>query len=73
MTDTWIDGGGVLPDRPLDAGSRIRFSPTGDPSDDIVAYVQDGALHVRGMWKMIDIRQVAVNSLDVVTMGFPPR
>lgn len=72
MTDTFIDGGGVIPDAPLPAGTWIRFIL--DPAlrdNDIIAHVQDGKLHVRGVYRPLDTEQTAVNALDVVTLPMP--
>jgi alkyl hydroperoxide reductase subunit AhpC len=71
-TDTYVDGGGVLKDQPLTAGSRIRFvlDPE-DRSKDVVAYIENGALHVRGCYRMLDTLQSAVNAIDVIAMPWP--
>lgn len=48
MTDTFISGCGVLPDAPLGDGIRLRLSPTGNPSEDVEVYVEDGQIHLVG-------------------------
>lgn len=66
MTDTWIDGSGVVADEPLPEGAWIRFVL--DPEireKDVVAYVQGGKLHVVGPWRMLDIEQRALNIVDI--------
>ena len=72
MTDTYIDGGGVVPDAPLPAGTRIRFVLDASLRDnDVVVHVQNGKLHVRGVNRPLDTEQVAVNALDVITLRMP--
>ena len=43
-----LSGGGVLPDQPLPAGTRLRLSPTGDPAADVEVWVEDGQVHLAG-------------------------
>jgi hypothetical protein len=48
VTDTFISGGGIFDDQELPDGSRIRFRPTGNPSEDIDVWVEDGRVHLAG-------------------------
>ena len=71
MTDTYIDGGGVVPDAPLPAGSFIRFSPTGDPKDDITVHVENGGLTVAGQYRELSIGPRAMNIVRIRSVRPP--
>lgn len=54
MTDTFLDGGGVLSDRELPAGTRLRFRPDPEhPELDLTAWVENGVLVVAGPWSVV--------------------
>ena len=53
MTDTFISGCGVFPDAALPEGTRLRLSPTGNPSEDVEVYVEDGHIHLVGHYTPI--------------------
>jgi hypothetical protein len=71
VTDTYIDGGGVVPDAPLPAGTRIRFSPTGDPRDDITVHVENGALTIAGQYRQLAVHPRAMNIVRVISVRPP--
>lgn len=49
--DTFIDGCGVLKDTPVGKGIRIRFRLAEDRQQDITVHVEDGRLHIYGMYR----------------------
>jgi hypothetical protein len=69
-TDTYVDGGGVLKDQPLTAGSVIRFVI--DPEDrerDITVHVVPGAgVMVKGMWNPIITHPMQSTQVMVTTL-----
>lgn len=68
MTDTYLSGGGVMPDQPLEPGTRITFRLYGSANEAIDVYVQDGVLHVVGQYRVIVTTRVEDNHLIVDTV-----
>jgi cytosine/adenosine deaminase-related metal-dependent hydrolase len=64
-TDTYVDGGGVFADTPLDAGTRLRLCPTDDPTEDVNVWVNDGKIHVVGQYSPLAVRHAALNHVIV--------
>lgn len=50
-TNTFVDGCGVFPDTPIGEGTRIRFRLAKDRQQDISVYVENGRLHILGMYR----------------------
>lgn len=67
MTDTWVDGCGVIADQPLGDGVRVRFRLDTDPLHDVTARVADGRLHVAGMNSPLTIEPIEPHRLTVTT------
>ena len=65
MTDTFLDGGGVLPDTELPEGTRIRFRLLGGNAEAVNVFVEDGVLHVVGQYRPVHARRVGANHLTV--------
>jgi hypothetical protein len=69
VTDTFISGGGIFDDQELPDGSRIRFRPTGNPSEDIDAWVEDGVVYLAGHYRRLRAagqgNRVAVRLVDL--------
>lgn len=65
MTDTFIDGCGVVKDQPLPEGTRLRLCPTEDPSEDVTVFVFDGAVHLVGQYSPLDSCPTARNRVAV--------
>lgn len=49
--DTFVDGCGVFKDTPVGKGTRIRFRLAEDRQQDITVHVEDGRLHIYGMYR----------------------
>jgi hypothetical protein len=71
-----LDGGGVVADtvllteRPM-LPVRLRLHPTGDPSEDVTVFVEDGVVHVVGQYGTVHAERLAANhvGLSVVKPG----
>lgn len=61
VTDVFVDGGGVVPDGPLPEGCRVRFSPSGDPAEDLTVWVEGGWLRVAGQYGTVHWEREAPN------------
>jgi hypothetical protein len=66
--DTFIDGCGVVSDTPIGTGTRIRFRLEDDRQQDISVYLEDGVLHVLGMYRPLVVVSVEDNHVDVSTI-----
>lgn len=64
-TDTYVDGGGVFADQPLEAGTRFRLCPTDSPLDDVNVWVAGGKVHVVGQYTPLAVRHAALNHVVV--------
>ncbi len=71
--DTSIDGCGVFPDTPIGEGTRIRFQLDEDRQQDISVYVEDGILHVYGMYRPVIITFDQPNHFLVDTVRWHSR
>lgn len=66
--DTFVDGCGVYPDAPIGKGTRIRFKLDEDRQQDISVYVEDGILHICGMYRPVIITFDQPNHFTVDTV-----
>jgi hypothetical protein len=67
MSDTYIDGCGVVADEPIGEGTRIRFKLEENRQNDISVYVEDGVLHILGQYRPLVVVKVEPNHIDVTT------
>ena len=65
--DTFVDGCGLLWDSPIGTGTRIRFVIDEDRQKDITAFVQDGKLHVYGVYQQLIITFDQPNHIELHT------
>jgi hypothetical protein len=65
-----FDGGGVFPDEFISDGDRLRLSFTGEGSEDVTLYVEDGELHIFGQYTALLIDRVEANHVALHTV--PP-
>lgn len=65
--DTFVDGCGVVADKPLGEGTRIRFRLESDRQQDISVYVEDGVLHILGQYRPLIATTLESNHIDIVT------
>jgi hypothetical protein len=65
VSNTAIDGGGVILDEPLPDGTRIRFRLGDKGCHDVSVYVEDGVLHVSGQYRPLLLALVERNHLEV--------
>ena len=69
MSDTYLDGGGVMADRPLPAGAWLRFN-LGEPNEAVTVHIDGGGLRVVGQYRPLRVERVAENELRIeVTDG----
>lgn len=72
-----VDGGGVVPDRPLIDGGplpdgyRFRVSLTDRPDEDLSLHITAGRLHVDGQYGTVHCERVTPNR--VTLHAIPPR
>ena len=66
MTDTYLDGGGVLADQPLPHGAWIRYNP-GTPDTAITVHTDDGGLRITGHYRPLCVERVAGNEVRVTS------
>jgi hypothetical protein len=71
--DTYVDGCGVLNDIPLGEGTRIRLRLSEDRQQDISIFVDDGIVHVYGMYRPLNAAQIEDNHICVDTKVWPKR
>ena len=67
MADTFVDGCGVFADAPVGKGTRIRYQQHEDRQQDISVYLEDGKLHVLGMYRPLLVSYVEDNHLTIET------
>lgn len=65
--DTFVDGCGLLWDGPIGTGTRIRFVIDEDRQKDITAFVQDGKLHIYGVYQQLIISFDQPNHIEIAT------
>lgn len=65
--DTFVDGCGLLWDAPIGTGTRIRFVIDEDRQKDITAFVQDGKLHIYGVYQQLIISFDQPNHIELHT------
>ena len=65
--DTFVDGCGLLWDSPIGTGTRIRFVIDEDRQKDITAFIQDGKLHVYGVYQQLIIYFDQPNHIELHT------
>lgn len=68
MTDTFIDGCGVIKDQPLPEGTRLRLRPVPGRDDlDISVYVEDGRVHLAGQYARLVAWSTEPNRVEVMS------
>lgn len=63
-----IDGGGVFPDKPLPAGTRLRIS-FGEALGDVSVFVEGNRLHVIGQYSRVVAERIEANHFELFTIG----
>lgn len=53
--NTFVDGCGVFKDTVIGKGTRIRFRLAEDRQQDISVFVEDGMLHIYGMYRPLSL------------------
>ena len=66
-SNTFIDGCGVYKDTPIGEGTRIRLRLAEDRQQDISVYLEDGVLHIFGMYRPLIIESVQPNHITIDT------
>ena len=62
-----IDGGGVFPDSPLPAETRLRIG-TGNPREDVSVFVEGNRIHVIGQYGRVVAERLAPNHIELFTI-----
>lgn len=65
--NTSIDGCGVFRDTPIGDDIRIRLQLDKDRQQDISVFLEDGVLHVFGMYRPLIITEVEQNHVIIDT------
>lgn len=72
--NTFIDGCGVFHDTPIGEGTRIRFKLNDDRQQDISVFVENGVLHVFGMYRPLLLGLTKNNNyISIDTKVWPKR
>lgn len=66
--DTFIDGCGVLKDTVIGKGTRIRFRLAEDRQQDVSVVLENGQLHIYGMYRPVIISFDQPNHFSVETL-----
>jgi hypothetical protein len=70
MTNTFVDGGGVLSDQPLPEDARVVFRVGPSGADAITVYVEGGQLVVSGQYRRLDPVMLEPNMLVINVRQF---
>lgn len=66
VSDTWLSGGGVLPDQALPGGTRLRMRAGATAREDVDVYVgEDGRVHIVGHYGTVHAQRVEPNHVAV--------
>jgi len=68
MADTFLDGGGVIADKPLPCGAWLRFN-LGRPSAAVTVHVDGDGLRIVGQYRPLRVELVAANELRIEVAG----